>query len=289
MNRALRIYFLGGLTAISLLAFHGCTTTETGRRQLNLVSQEQEMQLGLSAFEEIKRETPISKNAQYNEMVQRVGKRIAAQAQERMPNAQWEFVVFDSPEPNAFALPGGKIGVYTGLIPIAQNEAGLATVIGHEVAHASQRHGAERMSEAVAMQGLGQIVGAVTPEKYTQAAMIAYGLGSKVGRELPHSRKQESEADQIGLTYMARAGYDPEEAIRFWQRFAQAKGGAGGGTPEFLRTHPLDETRIENLRKWLPEAKAQYRRASGSPAGIGAPAGTGARDTGVGGSTIIGR
>jgi metalloendopeptidase OMA1, mitochondrial len=289
---------MGGLTAISLLTFHGCTTTETGRRQLNLVSQEQEMQLGLTAFEQMKKETPISKNAKYNDMVQRVGRRIAEQAKERMPNAQWEFVVFDSPEANAFCLPGGKIGVYSGLMPIAQNEAGLAVVVGHEVAHASQRHGAERMSEALALQGVGQALGAFTPQQYSQAAMIAFGLGAKVGRELPHGRSQESEADHVGLLYMARAGYDPEEAVRFWQRFSEAKGSAGGGTPEFLRTHPLDSTRIANLQKWMPEAKAQFRGAKTSGAAPEAPAGKGAPTTSSGrtsgrssgaGSTVIGR
>jgi predicted Zn-dependent protease len=280
MKRAIWVFILGGFTAIPFFGFTGCTTTETGRKQLNLVSQEQEMQLGLTAFDEMKKETPISKDREANALVARVGARIAAQAADRLPNAQWEFVVFDSPEANAFCLPGGKVGVYTGLLPIAKTEAGLATVIGHEVAHASNHHGAERMSEAMALQGVGQALGAATPEKYSQAAMVAFGLGAKVGRELPHSRKQETEADHVGLMYMAKAGYDPEEAVRFWERFAETHKGASG-PPAFLRTHPVDAKRIADLQALMPEAKAQFRAAKGAGAAPEAPTGKG--------STVISR
>lgn len=274
MKRVAWAFIVGGVAAISFFTFSGCTTTETGRRQLNLVSAEQEMQLGLSAFDQLKQEVPISNDAEAKALVSRVGTRIAAQAADRLPNAQWEFVVFDSPEANAFCLPGGKVGVYTGLLPIAKNEAGLATVIGHEVAHASQHHGAERMSEAMAIQTLGQAVGGLTPQKYAQAAMIAFGLGAKVGRELPHSRKQESEADHVGLLYMARAGYDPEEAVNFWQRFADSHSNQQG-PPAFLRTHPLDAKRIAALQALLPEAKAEFRAAKGAGATPEAPSGKG--------------
>jgi len=274
MKRAFWVFTLGGLTAISLLTFTGCTTTETGRQQLNLVSKEQEMQLGLTAFDQMKKELPISKDREANALVSRVGARIAAQAADRLPEAQWEFVVFDSPEANAFCLPGGKVGVYSGLLPIAKTEAGLATVIGHEVAHASNHHGAERMSEALALQGVGQALGAATPEKYSQAAMIAFGLGAKLGRELPHSRKQESEADEVGLMYMARAGYDPEEAVRFWERFAALHKGQAG-PPALLRTHPVDEKRIADLKALMPQAKAQFRAAKVGGAAPEAPSGKG--------------
>ena len=153
MKRALRVFTWGGIAALICFINTGCKTVPaTGRKQLNLVSSDQEQQLGLSAFEEIKKETPISKNSQDNALVSRVGTRIAAQASKDLPNAQWEFVVFDSPEANAFCLPGGKVGVYTGIIPITQNEAGLATVIGHEIAHAAAHHGAERMSEQMVLQ-----------------------------------------------------------------------------------------------------------------------------------------
>jgi metalloendopeptidase OMA1, mitochondrial len=249
-----------GLLAFSLV-LAGCSTVpETGRRQLNLLSLSQEMELGLTAFEQIKQEMPISKDPALNALVQRVGNRISAVAD--LPGAQWEFVVFESEQANAFCLPGGKVGIYTGILPITANEAGLATVIGHEVAHAVARHGAERVSEALLLQTGGGILGATlsgSDPTVQAAAATAYGLGTALGRELPHSRKQESEADYIGLLYMARAGYDPEEAVRFWERFAEVSRQAGGATPWFLRTHPLDQDRIAQLQRWMPEAKAQFR------------------------------
>jgi predicted Zn-dependent protease len=233
----------------------------TGRHELNLVSTQQEMQLGLSSFNEMKKQTPVSRDPAANAMIQRVGMRIAEVASKDMPNASWEFVVFESKEANAFCLPGGKVGVYTGLLPIVQNDAGLATVIGHEVGHAVAHHGAERMSHSMVMQGGEQVLGtalSTSDPKWQSLAMVAYGLGSKVGVELPFDRKQESEADHIGLIYMARAGYDPKEAVAFWQRFdTYNKQQGGAGTPVFLRTHPLDEVRIRQLQAWLPEAQAQ--------------------------------
>ena len=246
----------------------GCSTVPiTGRSQFTaLVSPEQEMTLGLSSFGEMKKGTPISHDAAANALVQRVGKRIAAIAGPDMPKAQWEFVVFESKEANAFCLPGGKVGVYTGILPITRDEAGLATVIGHEVAHAVARHGAERMSEAMVIQFGGQGLGALMANadpRVTALAGTAYGLGTQVGRELPHSRAQESEADHIGVIYMARAGYNPEASVQFWQRFMEFnQQGGGNAAPAymaFFRTHPTDETRIKQLQAWLPEAKAQFK------------------------------
>lgn len=242
----------------------GCyTVPETGRRSFNFMSESEEMSLGFSEFDKMKKEVPISKDAAAKALVERVGKRIAAVAP--MPNAQWEFVVFESKEANAFCLPGGKVGVYTGILPITKDEGGLATVIGHEVAHAVARHGGERMSTQMAIQGFGQVSGAVLgATKYAKYGPVfdqVYGVGSQVGVALPHSRANESEADRMGLTYMARAGYDPQAAVAFWQRFAEyTKSAGGGGTPWFLRTHPLDETRIQDLQKWMPEAKAQWKK-----------------------------
>jgi predicted Zn-dependent protease len=250
-------------TLLALLLFwSACTTVqETGRRQLVLISPEQEAQLGLTSFQQMKQELPASKNSAAAQMVRTVGQRIASVAQ--LPNAQWEFVLFDSPEANAFCLPGGKVGVYEGILKITQNEAGLATVMGHEVAHAVARHGAERISEAMLIQAGGTVLSATLDDadpQWQAAAATAYGLGSALGRQLPHSRAQESEADHIGLLYMARAGYDPEEAVKFWQRFAEFNEASGAGnTPWFLRTHPLDQQRIEQLKAWLPEAKAEQR------------------------------
>src|SRR4051812_37532491 len=201
----MKIYRVCSVLVISALAtaiFYGCTSAPvTGRHQLKLVSAGQETQLGLSSFEQLKTNTPISHDRALNDMVQRVGKRIAQVADKDMPNANWEFVVFESKEANAFCLPGGKVGVYSGLLPITKSDAGLATVIGHEVGHAVAHHGAERMSEAKVMQGAGQLLGAAVNDKYQSAFMVAYGVGTKGLRELPHDRKQESEADHIGIVY----------------------------------------------------------------------------------------
>jgi metalloendopeptidase OMA1, mitochondrial len=250
--------------ALSALLFAGCqTVTETGRSQLNLVSPDEEMKLGMTAFQETKQKTPISKDAQVNAMVQNAGKRIAAVA--NLPNAQWEFVVFESAEANAWCLPGGKVGVYTGILPITKDETGLATVIGHEVAHATAHHGAERMSQQMAAQLGGSVAGAlVSGKSQTTQALVgqAYGVVSEVGVLLPYSRKQESEADYIGLLYMARAGYDPGAAVAFWERFAEYNRQHGGSQGlSFLRTHPLDEQRIQALKAELPKARAEYEKA----------------------------
>jgi predicted Zn-dependent protease len=251
------------LIAMIFLCVNGCITNpETGRRQLLLVSENEMTQLGLTSFNQMKKEVPISKDPKANEQVQRVGKRIASVV--NLPGAQWEFVVFESKEANAFCLPGGKIGVYTGILPITKDDAGLAAVMGHEVAHATLQHGRERMSEGIATQvvgqGLGAAVNAADP-RWTGAFSQLYSPVSQVGVALPHSRKQESEADWRGLIYMAKAGYDPEASVSFWERFAAFNKQAGGGTPWFLRTHPLDETRIEELKRRMPEAKAQFQPA----------------------------
>jgi metalloendopeptidase OMA1, mitochondrial len=247
----------------SLLA--ACETVpETGRRQLILVPSGELTSMSLSEFEKIKNQTPVSKDREQNALLERVGRRIAAVAD--LPDAKWEFVVFDQPDVmNAFALPGGKVGVYSGLFKVTQNEAGLATVIGHEVAHAVAQHGNERVSQGLLLQlgGAALAHAAQTkPEATQQLIQAAYGIGANVGILLPYSRKQELEADHLGLLYMARAGYEPREAIEFWKRFsaaAQAKG--GGRPPEFLSTHPLDESRIEQLQSLMPKAIEDYQRA----------------------------
>jgi predicted Zn-dependent protease len=247
---------------VALSGLTGCVTNEAGRSQLMLVSGSEEMQLGVAAFNQMKTNMPISKDPQANALVQKVGKRIAAVV--NLPDAQWEFVVFESKEANAFCLPGGKIGVYTGILPITKDEAGLATVLGHEVAHATLHHGAERMSREMLRSGLGQGVSAGlgmagADPRVISVSQTIYGTGAQLVEALPHSRAQESEADQRGLFYMAWAGYDPEAAVAFWQRFAAYNKQAGGGTVWFLRTHPLDEARIKQLQQWMPQAKAQQR------------------------------
>lgn len=254
-------------SALALVLVACSTVPITGRQQVNIFSQGEEAQLGLSSFTQMKKEQKISTDAAATAMLLRVGKRIAAVAGPDMPNAQWEFVLFDSKEANAFCLPGGKVGVYAGILPITKDEDGLAVVLGHEIAHAVARHGGERMTKAMGLQLGGQLVGAYANAKGVSAENIqllntAYGIGSQVGLSLPHDRAQESEADRIGLTYMARAGYRPEAAVDFWKRFSEFNRRAGGaGTPWFLRTHPLDETRIQQIQQWLPEARAQFKPA----------------------------
>ena len=260
-----RRIFASTLVAMTVALLCGCNTVPvTGRKQLNIMPVGEEMQLGLTSFDKLKKETPVSKDAAANALVQKVGKRLAAIADPDMPKAQWEFVVFESKEANAFCLPGGKVGVYTGILPITKDEAGLATVLGHEIAHAVARHGGERMTTAMGMQLGGQAAGAMLSSadpRVQSLSLLVYGVASKVGVELPYSRLQESEADHIGVIYMARGGYDPEASVAFWERFAAFNQQQGGQTPAFLRTHPTDATRIQQLKEWLPNAKAQFHPA----------------------------
>jgi len=244
--------------------FSGCTTVnETGRSQLMLVSPAQEAQMGLSSFEQIKKEEKISTDKAANARIQRIGKRIAAAVGRDIPNAQWEFVVFDSPTVNAFALPGGKVGVYTGLIKLAASDDEIAIVMGHEVAHVTSRHGAERVSQNYAIAGVGMAaaigmeVKDVDPAK-RNIALAAYGLGSQVGLALPFSRLHETEADEVGLRFAAGAGYDPRAGASFWKKMA-AKGGTK--PPELLSTHPSDSTRIANLEKLAPRYMGLYEQS----------------------------
>lgn len=244
--------------------FSGCSTVnETGRSQLMLVSPAQETQMGLSAFAQIKKEEKISTDPALNARIQRIGKRISASVGRDIPNAQWEFVVFDSPTVNAFALPGGKVGVYTGLIKLAASDDEIAIVMGHEIAHVTSRHGAERTSQNYAVAGVGIIAAIgmeaknVDPAK-RNIALAAYGLGAQVGFALPFSRLHESEADGVGLRFAAGAGYDPRAGATFWKKMA-AQGGAK--PPEFLSTHPSDSTRIANLEKLAPQYLGLYQQA----------------------------
>ncbi|NCA69969.1 MAG: M48 family peptidase [Sphingobacteriia bacterium] len=245
-----------------LLVLTACATApETGRRQVLLIDTAQEAELGLQAFQTIKRKTPVSRDRAANAGLESVGRRIAAVV--NVPHADWEFVLFESSEPNAFALPGGKIGVNTGILPITKTDAGLATVIAHEIAHVTARHGAERMSHDLLVQLGGGVLSAALGSQSPVArdlAMQAYGVGTQVGVMLPYSRTQEYEADRLGLLYMARAGFDPREAIGFWERFQSYNQGRAR-PPEFLSTHPLDDGRIAQLRRFLPEAMATYERA----------------------------
>lgn len=241
----------------------------TARDQLIFVSEEKEMAMGASAYREVLRQAPLSPSIELNEMIHRVGERIAKAAHK--PEYHWEFAVIqDDRTINAFALPGGKVAVFTGLLKYTKDETGLATVMGHEVAHALQRHGAERMSRGVLEQiaAIGSIAaaasGAVNP-----AAMIGLQSAYGVGVSLPFNRRQESEADYIGLRLMASAGYDPREALPFWERMSGCPRNMIGklcfrsqsAIPEFLSTHPSDVTRMSQIEAWIPDALRFYHTA----------------------------
>jgi len=222
----------------------------TGRQQLIVVSDGEASELGAQAFQEILAESTISNDQQMNAMVKRVGQRIAAATGQ---SYDWEFVVIEDPEPNAFALPGGKVAVHTGMFKVAKTEAQLAAVMGHEVAHATARHSAERMSQQMMLQYGLQAAGATS--EYAAQNIELLAQAATLGVILPFSRDQEAEADEIGLIYMARAGYDPRAAIELWQNM-EAFTGPGG--PEFLSTHPATGNRIAELNAAMPRALEIY-------------------------------
>lgn len=231
------------------------TVPITGRSQLNLLSESDEVQMGIQAYKEVTSKATISSNSVYNAQVNRVSERIIAAVEK--PNLPWEVKVIEDKQANAFALPGGKIAVYTGILPITKDDAGLAAVIGHEVGHVIARHSAERVSQQMVAQGLGgALVSGVLGTDPQTSAQVA-GLFAQ-GLLLPWGRSQESEADHIGLILMAKAGYDPKAARDLWVRMAEAAKGQSR-PPEFLSTHPSEETRIRQIEGWLPEAQKYYK------------------------------
>lgn len=268
---------------LALAGLWSCATNEMGRRQLMLVSEAQEQQLGLQGYQEVLSTERISADPRETEPVQRVGRRIAAAA--NRPDFQWEFtVIVDDQTVNAWCMPGGKIAFYTGIFPVLQDEAGMAFVMGHEVSHALLRHGGERISQQMAAGTVGTLLAAGIGGRDAESQQLvlgAFGAAANVGFLLPFSRKHESEADALGLTLMARAGYDPRASVETWKRMQQLAG--GGGTPEFLSTHPSHETRIEDLEALMPAALAEYEKASKAPTAVlpkvggrkGAPKGQG--------------
>ena len=267
---------LGAGAALSLVgSLSGCVRAPgTARDQVIFFSEEKELQLGVSAFREVLRSAPLSDDVEVNEMVLRVGRHIAEAANK--PEYQWEFAVIqDDKMVNAFALPGGKVAIFTGILKHTKDDAGLATVMGHEVAHALQRHGVERMSRSILDQiaQLGALGAAATGKVNpgaVQGLLGAYG----VNVSLPFNRKQESEADYIGLRLMAQAGYNPRAAVPFWERMSGCPREMIGklcfrsqqAVPEFLSTHPSDLTRINQIEAWLPEALQYYRGPGGGAA-----------------------
>lgn len=257
--------------AIATLVVACTQNAITGRNQLSLVSEQELAQMAQTEYRQFLSQSRVvsasaSKDA---EMVRRVGSRIASAITQyynskglgdALADFQWEYNLVNSNDVNAWCMPGGKIVVYTGLLPITQNEAALAVVVGHEVAHAVAKHGAERMSQGLLQQFGGMALAVAVssrPAETQNLFMQAYGIGSQVGYTLPHSRKQELEADKLGLIYAALAGYNPREAIPLWQRMEAASNGQK--PPEFLSTHPSEGNRIKKLEQQMPEALTYYK------------------------------
>ncbi len=225
------------------------------------MSTSQEAALGLQSYQQVLSQSQAISSGPELEMVKRVASRLAAATGQAGADFQWAVSLIRDDQVNAFCLPGGKIVVYTGILPVAQNEAALATVLGHEMAHATSRHGSQRVFEQnLAQTAMMGVAGTLSDMSYDQqrAVMGALGAGAQYGVLMPFGRKQESEADEIGLTYMARAGYDPQESIRFWQRMESA---TGSQPPEFLSTHPSHGSRIQQLQALMPKAMEEYNRA----------------------------
>lgn len=255
--------------AAGIFMFVACTSTNpfTGKSSLNFVSNDQLFPSAFQQYSEFLNENKVVTGTAQAKMVENIGVKIKNAAEkylnangysEYLKGYAWEYKLVDDKAVNAWCMPGGKIVVYTGILPVTKDEAGLATVMGHEVAHALANHGAQRMS-ASQLQQLGAVgVALATSGKSAEKQQLwqqYYGIGSNVGVMLPFSRNHESEADQIGLTLMAIAGYNPDKAVEFWQRMSAASG--GGSTPEMLSTHPSDATRIANIKKLIPQAKAE--------------------------------
>lgn len=246
--------------ALACVVFLACGEAPlTGRNQLLLLPESAEIEMGVQAYQEVLAMESISREPQASAQLQRVGARVAAVTMK--DDYRWEFAVINEPQTvNAFCLPGGKIAAYTGILPIAQDDTGLAVVLGHEIGHAVARHGGERISQQLIL-GLGleavQLALRRRDPKVVRLLLAALGVGAKVGIILPFSRAQESEADRIGLIYMAKAGYDPRAAPSFWMRMA-ASSGDRTRPPEFLSTHPSPESRVSDIQQWLPEALQHY-------------------------------
>lgn len=252
---------------LMLCSLAACSTVPvTGRSSLNLIPDNELTSLSLTSYQEFLAQAPISKDQQAIAMVRRVGERIAAATEDYLrgigqpASFQWEFNVVDEPETaNAWVMPGGKVVVYTGILPIAKDDAGLATVMSHEVAHIVAKHGNERMSQALLTElgGTALSVAFQNSPGLTKSLLLgSYGAGAQVGVLMPFSRLHESEADRIGLTLMAIAGYDPRAAVDFWGRMAEE---GGARPPQFLSTHPAPENRIASIKEHLPEALALYK------------------------------
>jgi predicted Zn-dependent protease len=254
----------------------GCASVPiTGRSQLDLISDGDLNAMSFQEYEKFLKDHKLSRDAEKTAIVRRIGERIARVVEryfdkkgmaDRLKDYRWEFNLIEDKQINAWCMPGGKVVVYTGILPVARDEDGLAVVMGHEISHAVAKHGAERMSQGMLAELGGAALDAALSTKSKQTRdlfMQAYGAGVQVGALLPYSRLHESEADRLGLVFMAMAGYDPRRAVDFWKGMKKATG--GGGPPAFLSTHPADAKRIADIKKELPEAMKYYRAATGEP------------------------
>jgi predicted Zn-dependent protease len=258
------------LSLIALIVYACATVPVTGRKQLSMVSNAEIIPMAEQQYQQVLKEGKLSNDQEQVAMVKKVGSRIQRAVEQYMAQNnmsselngfKWEFNLIDDPKTvNAWCMPGGKVAFYTGIMPICKNEAGIAVVMGHEVAHAIANHGRERMSQGlIANMGMSTVGAAMgqNPTMTQQIFMQAVGMGTQVGM-LKFSRQHESEADRIGLIFMAMAGYDPNEAPAFWERMSSGSG--GNAPPEWLSTHPSHETRISDLRKSIPEAMKYYKK-----------------------------
>lgn len=266
-----------GVIAIGFFMAKGCEKGPFGRRQLVGMEIGEEKRLGAQAFDQVIHESDVVEDPAIKNAVKRVATNLIAASRSKVfsdtvkiptRDFEWQLSVVESPQVNAFCLPGGKIVVYTGILPVSRTEAGLAVVMGHEIAHALARHGAERMAQEKLIN-IGQMaafgsIGDMDPAMQ-KTVMTAFGLGAKFGVQLPFSRDHESEADHLGLFLMAIAGYDPEEAPKFWVRMSEAT--KGGQPPEFMSTHPGHETRVHQLQEWQKEVRPFYEASQKQPDG----------------------
>lgn len=267
-------YLVAGITIISLLVLWSCRTVPvTGRSQLSIVSDSQVRGMSLEAYDKFLSEHKVITGTREAAMVQNVGERISKAVESYLASKNladesqfsWEFNLVEDKAMNAWAMPGGKVVVYTGILPVARDDTGVAVIMSHEIAHVVAGHGAERMSQGLLTQLGGMALSTALsrePERTRDLYMTAFGVGAQVGVLLPYSRLHESEADHLGLIFMAIAGYDPNEAVGFWQRMSKAT--EGKAPPEFLSTHPSDKTRIKEIQEHIPEAMTYYRGGAGS-------------------------
>lgn len=263
-------YFFAAIITSSVIFISCSTVPLTGRSQLNMIPSGEMLTMSYQQYDEFLKSAKLSTNQAEVSMVKRVGANIQQAVEKymsdhaissRLKGYNWEFNLVEDEQINAWCMPGGKVVVYTGILPVTQDEAGLAVVMGHEIAHAIAEHGNERMSQQLLQQvgAVGLMVAMKDKPAETQAIWLSvYGVGTTVGIMLPYSRTHESEADHLGLIFMAMAGYDPHAAPEFWKRMASGK--QGGSPPEFLSTHPSDQTRINDITSWIPEAMKYYER-----------------------------